>query len=355
MSVSPTHVSLKIAPESRFAAIDVLNAARTEFGEIFDPYRRVVYCSHHTTAGYLEPAVALRLANRKERVTPFVESYRSLFPENAGYQHDEMNLRTELSDEQRLIEPPNADAHLTFIGAGLQSCVTYDHHPDRPVYLFELDGVYEGRRRERTTTLVGYNADEVIRKETVTIPVTHHAMDSVNLADPRLGLLEQIKDRVAQEGIDHGRVDIALGDGENASAVTINEYETLLMRHDLREVLKDPMKFFFEQGRRALQDPRAVPAKSRGYAKYDVVHVMNLLMDAFGLSESAVERLVARLMGYPAQRMLRFKRSVSMAVTRDEGGQPKLIRGRYQSPILIQWRPSERRQRKLEVSFTRFH
>jgi len=36
-----------------------------------------------------------------------------------------MELRTELSDAQRKVEPRNADSHLTYIGAGLRNCVTY--------------------------------------------------------------------------------------------------------------------------------------------------------------------------------------------------------------------------------------
>jgi hypothetical protein len=38
----------------------------------------------------------------------------------------------------------------------------------------------------------------------------------------------------------------------------------------------------------------------------------------------------------------------------DAGGRPSLIRGRYQSPILVQWRSAERTTRRLEVTLHRF-
>ena len=155
-------------------------------------------------------------------------------------------------------------------------------------------------------------------------------------------------------GIGYGRVDVSLAADEHQSALTVHEFETLLMRHDLHEVLKDPLRFMLKQGRRILQDPRAVPAKSKGYARYDIVKVINLLMDAFGLSESAVERLLARLMGYQAERMLRFKRSISLPITTNHNGEPSLVRGRYQSPILIQWRPTQKKSRELRIRLLQF-
>ncbi len=59
------------------------------------------------------------------------------------------------------------------------------------------------------------------------------------------------------------------------------------MRHDLAEVLADPLKFAARTGKRMLRDPRAIASKSLGYARYDVVQVLNELMDALRVSESA--------------------------------------------------------------------
>ena len=63
--------------------------------------------------------------------------------------HDRLALRTELSDAQRQDEPQNGDSHLTFIGAGLQNCVTYVNRPGMPVYFIDLDGMYHNVRRNR--------------------------------------------------------------------------------------------------------------------------------------------------------------------------------------------------------------
>ncbi|MFZ5785918.1 MAG: hypothetical protein ACOY3Y_05710, partial [Acidobacteriota bacterium] len=119
----------------------------------------------------------------------------------------------------------------------------------------------------------------------------------------------------------------------------------------VREVLEDPLRFLARQGRRMLAEPRAIAAKSWGYAKYDAVQLLNEVIDALGLSESAVERLIARLMAVPAARALRLKRAVRLLVA---GAEPAVVRGTYQSPILIQWQPARRRARTLEISLTRF-
>lgn len=354
MGVSPLHLDLTLKPQTRFDAIDVVHMVGERFGNVLDGHRRVLYCSHHTTAGFFDAHTARRFRHQLDRLAPFVDSFRSLFPQHAGYRHDAMELRNELTEDQRKVEPPNADAHLAFIGAGLKNCVTYDHHPDKPVYLMDLDGEHQGRFRSRTTTLLAYDREVCVNTQNFTVPVSHHAIASVNIADPRLGLFQHIEDLVTRHGFPYGRIDIALAGGEQESAVTVNEFETLLMRHDLEEVLRDPLRFVMHQGRRALADPRTVPAKSRGYAKYDVVQIINLMMDALGLSESTVERLVARLLGYPAQRLLRFKRSISFPVAPGADGHPRIIRGRYQSPILIQWRAASGQQRELTLRLTRF-
>jgi len=354
MGASPLHLDLTLKPRTRFDAINVVQLVDDQFGKVLDAHQRVLYCSHHTTAGFFDAQTARRFRHRKDRMEPFVNSFRSLFPQHAGYRHDTMELRSELTEDQRKVEPPNADAHLAFIGAGLKNCVTYDHQPNDPVYFMELDGEYEGRFRNRTATLLAYDREACVTTQKFTVPVAHHTIASVNIADPRLGLFQQIEELIERHGFPYGRIDIALAGGEQESAVTVNEFETLLMRHDLEEVLRDPLRFVMRQGRRVLADPRTVPAKSRGYAKYDLVQIINLMMDALGLSESAVERLVARLMGYPAQRLLRFKRSISFPVAPDANGRPQIIRGRYQSPILIQWRAAPKHQRELTLRLTRF-
>ena len=352
-AAAPTALTVTLTPRSRCEAIDVAALVRERFGDALDGYRKAAYCSLHTTAGYLEQGLAARLEHRDDRLTPFIRAFSGLFPPDADYRHDRLDERRELSPEQRSCEPKNADSHLTFIAAGLRNCVTYLHRPGEPVYFVDLDGVNGETARTRQTTVLGYNREQVVAKATCEVAVSRHPIDSVNLADPRVGVLALAEELRRRHGVDRGRVDVALAAGERDAGVTVNEFETLLMRHDLTEVLRDPLRFLARQGRRMLADPRAIPAKSLGYAKYDVVHVLNELIDALRLSESAVERVLARLMAVPAARRLRLKRSVSLLVS-DLGGDARIVRGTYQSPILIQWGTAAARRRTLEITLSRF-
>jgi thiamine phosphate synthase YjbQ (UPF0047 family) len=346
--------TLELNPSSRFDVIDVRGVLEQLYNGAINRFRHILYFSHHTTAGFLDQRVARRLHDRREGLDGFIRSFQELFPRGAGYRHDAMELRTELNEEDRLQEPPNGDAHLTFMGSGLQSCVTYFNRPDLPVYMVDLDGVYRGTARQRHASVVAYDREMLVTEIKAKVPVSRHAIDSVNLRDHNIGLDQQIDELLRTHGVDNGRLDIVLGDRERAAGLTVNEYETLLMRYDLADVLRDPFRFVAHQGRRMLRDPRAVPTKSLGYARYDVVRVINRLMDAAGLSDSAFETLLSRLMALPAERRLRFKRSLSMPVTTDDRGRSRVVTGRYQTPILIQWAAACGQCRELSLRLTRF-
>jgi len=73
-------------------------------------------------------------------------------------------------------------------------------------------------------------------------------------------------------------------------------------------------------------------------------------MDALKVTESALERLLARVMAVPAHRFLRLKRSLSMLVSDGDG----IVRGTYQNPILVQWASAPRGSRALDLTLTRF-
>ena len=76
--------------------------------------------------------------------------------------------------------------------------------------------------------------------------------------------------------------------------LTVNEYETMLMRHDLVEVLKDPLKFAVQRGRHMIDDPFAIPTKTLNYAKYDFPRLLNSLMEALRWDHSVLERTMAK-------------------------------------------------------------
>jgi thiamine phosphate synthase YjbQ (UPF0047 family) len=353
MSTTPAEIRLRIAPEGRFDTVDVRARLDREAQGALEGRRKALYTSLHTTAGYLDRALAARLAHHEERLRSFLKAFRSVFPQHAPYRHDQMDLRLELDEAQKQVEPRNGDSHLTFIGAGLRNCVTYANEPKAPVYFIELDGVNESGRRERTTSVVAYDEERVIARERLLVPVSKHPIDSVNLSDPRLGLVEKVNELLASTGIEKGRVDIALEAEERDAGLTVNEYETLLMQHDLAEVLKDPLRYAKAKAQHVLEDPLAVPGKALSYARYDVVQVMNQLLEAFRVNESVVEKLVAKVMAVPARRFLRTRKVSFLASDHKGTGRASLVAGTYQSPILVQWQAAADRARAVEIAVVR--
>src|SRR5437867_213030 len=129
MATRPLQMQLTLAPRRRFEAIDVNTRVAEEAGDVLRRHHRALYCSLHTTAGYLDQSLSVRLRNNRDRLSEFFGTFHALFPQGSGYRHDRMELRAELSDAQREVEPRNADSHLTFIGSGLRNCVTYRTQP----------------------------------------------------------------------------------------------------------------------------------------------------------------------------------------------------------------------------------
>ena len=109
----PFKATLWIKPAFRTDFIDVRAKLAEEFGSEFARYPKALYISDHTTAGYLDQRLAQRLEYDQAKLQEFIRVFHEIFPPNAGYVHDELDLRTELSDEQRATEPENADSHLT--------------------------------------------------------------------------------------------------------------------------------------------------------------------------------------------------------------------------------------------------
>jgi thiamine phosphate synthase YjbQ (UPF0047 family) len=352
---APLEIGLELKPHARLDVIDVRARAADVHGDALEPFTHCLYVSGHTTAGYLPQSLATRLATRPEGLRPYLELFRTMFPEGAGYRHDQIDLRTELAPEQKATEPLNADSHLAFIGGGLHACVSYDLRRPGPVYFVDLDGTHEGRPRRRVTTLVGYNREEEVTRLALRVPVSEHPIDAVNLKDPRFGFYEQVAELIRRHGVTKGRVRIALGREEQSASLTVNEYETLLMQHDLADVLRNPLRFAAEKARHAWNDPRAVPAKAIGYAQYDLVRALNRLVDVFGLRASRLERLVARALEVPASRFLRMRRSVDLLVSDSHTpGNGAVVDGTYQAPILVQWRRAHEAVRHIEIVITRF-
>jgi len=353
MPPAPIELRLDLTPRTRFDVIDVRERASAH-ADVLGNYPQALYCSFHTTAGYLEQRLATRLTTTKIGIRPYIGVFQTLFPAGAGYLHDELQLRAELSDDERGVEPRNADAHLAFIAADLRTCVKYVNHAREPVYFVDLDGVTGKQARHRSTCITAFNVEEVVARERFSVPLSHHTVESVSLKDPQVGLYARLRELIDAHRVAKGRIHLALGSEEHQSALTINEYETLLMRHDLAEVLSNPLRFAAEKGRNLLAEPWNIPARTIDYAKYDLVRLFNETFDAFRLSESLIEAIMARVIRVPARRFLRMKRSVSLLVS-DYGhaGSGAIASGRYQCPILVQWHKASRACRWIDITLTR--
>ena len=127
----------------------------SRYGDALDVYPRALCCSFHTTAGYLDQGVASRLNQRRAGVMPYIDLFRTMFPEGAGYEHDKLDRRTELTEAQKPVEPMNADSHLAIMAGALRTCVTYNNRRDEPMCFVDLDGVHAGKPRRRSTTRAG--------------------------------------------------------------------------------------------------------------------------------------------------------------------------------------------------------
>jgi thiamine phosphate synthase YjbQ (UPF0047 family) len=353
--MSPVELIVEFRPRARVDVIDVRREVSDRYADALDTYPRALCYSFHTTAGFLDQSVAARLHQSPAGVMPYINFFRTMFPEGAGYEHDKMDRRTELSDAQRPVEPLNADSHLAFMAGALRTCVSYRNRCGEPMSFIDLDGVHAGRPRLRRTSVIGYSAEQPVAQTRVIVPVSGHSVESVNLKDPQLGVYEHCAELVARHGVTKGRIRLALAPGERHAGLTVNEYETLLMRHDLSEVLRDPLRFMAEKAGHMLGNPRAIPSRTLDYAKYDLVRVFNQLVDALGLRESFVESVLSRAIAMPAARFLRMKRSVSLLVSDCHApGKGAIVEGTYQSPILVQWHRGSQYSRALDVTLTRF-
>ena len=345
----PLDITLEIAPRARFDVVDLRSNFAEEHAAVA-PYRNCLYWSFHTTAGFLDRSLAARLS--AQHIPTYVDAVRTFFPEGAGYEHDRLERRGDLDSMQRAVEPRNADSHLAFIAGGLRTCVMHPNRPNEQVYFVDLDGMNGSRPRRRLARLIAFTRERLVKSTRIEVPVSEHPIDSVSLKDPRLGIYSQLAEFVREAGVPKGRLRVSLDPTERHSALTVNEYETLLMRYNLAEVLRNPLRFVAEKSRHALANPRAVPAKTLGYAKYDMVRVMNKGLDALGLRGSIIEKAMARTLAVPASRFFRMHRSVNLLLSADKDGQPSIVEGTYQSPILVQWQNAPRKSRVLNLSIT---
>ena len=255
MPSQPLDLTLELLPKARFDVVEFRSHFAAEH-RAFAAYPHCLYWSSHTTAGFLDRSLTARLS--PEHIPSYVEAFRALFPEGAGYEHDRLERRDDLDPEQRAVEPRNADSHLAFIAGGLRPCVTHPNRPGESVFFVDLDGVVEGRPRRRLTRLIGFQQrarrpDHAHRGARLGAP---DRLDQPEGSAPR-ALFEPLGIRRPAPASARAGCGSCSTPSERHSALTINEYETLLMKYDLAEVLRNPLRFFAEKSRHALANPRA--------------------------------------------------------------------------------------------------
>jgi hypothetical protein len=154
----PLDVTARASTKSSLRRRATLRSRFAAEHQALEAYPHCLYWSFHTTAGFLDRSLAARLSAR--HIPTYVDAFRTLFPEGAGYEHDRLDQRTDLNAEQRAIEPRNADSHLAYIASGLRTCVT---HPNRG----RRDRVLRGsRRRLRGTSAAAADSRDRIQPRT---------------------------------------------------------------------------------------------------------------------------------------------------------------------------------------------
>ena len=83
--MAPTELTLRLQPRARYDVIDVRREARRQHGGALDAYPRGLYCSYHTTAGFLEQSLCARLGYDRQFVDPFMQMFQRVFPEAAEH------------------------------------------------------------------------------------------------------------------------------------------------------------------------------------------------------------------------------------------------------------------------------
>ena len=355
MPVQPLEITLDITPRSRLDVIDVSRRIRDLYGDLLSDYSKLTCCSFHTTAGYPEQRLCERLHYSKKRIDQFICSFQKMFPPDAGYLHDCMNLRRDLEDSEKEREPANADSHLTFISAGLKNCVTYVNSSALPIYFVDLDGVHKWGPRNRQTTVLAYDKEQIVYRGRFLVPVAGEPpIGSLNLKDPRYRLMSHLRNLLNIYRIEKGLIRIALAQEERHSALTVNEYETLLMRSDLPEAMSNPLRYILRRTKKLLQNPTSIPGKTRSYAVYDLIHLYNELMKSRQVGRAVINRTLSRLSG-PMSRIFRLERHVDLLVsTSMENRHSGIVLGAHQSPILLQHERPDTDVRCLEITLRRF-
>ena len=336
MPAPPRVVPVSLHPQQRVQAMDVNASLQQSGADLLQTHAQVLYFAHHTTAGFVEPLPENPFPDQRA-VRDHVEPFRTLFPFGADYKHDEMDRRRELSPQQRECEPRNADAHLVYIGAGLTPCASYPAAPDRPVYLLDLDGVNQdtGRQRLRRVTALGFTTEQQVSSASISVP--SQRATSVGLRDPRFGLFDTLYAHLARHEVQYGRIRLQVSSTTGA-ALTVNEYEPLLMEQDLERALQSPRCFQRENA--TVYSNSHSNSHEHQSASGGNRHTSAPIKQPFASGRpprpATASGVDSNSRGDSNHALLDLRDYVDLMVVPDEQNQQgRIVQGRYQSPILL--------------------
>jgi len=362
---SPTVTTLGLSARSRLDMHNVSQILAEAENGCFTSYDKVAIASMHTTAGFLEQPFATKLGNSEEGIGHLVRSAHRLFPEGAPYWHDQMELRDELSEEQRKVEPLNADSHLAFICLGLCNSVQYNFDPKDPIYFIDLDGESRGTFRSRKLLAIGYNDTDCVHEEVLSIEMPDRDRCALDLSKN----FNDLQALASEHKIRQGLVTFELDSGESHAGITVNEFETLLVERDITDVLLNPLKYMLSNVSEFARKPLMLPRQAKKILMYELHLAIRDGLKLAGRSVSAVEYLAERLhmrlplleyvidrIANPIEARWMNLGSKARFLINAENGEPSgsIKVGTYQSPILIQWRRPDSDKRKLRARLLRF-
>ena len=362
---SPIATTLHLSARSRLDMQNISHILAKANHDSFSSFQKIAVSSLHTTAGFLEQPFASKLDNSPEKIGHLVRSVHRLFPEGAPYWHDRMELRSELTDEQRKYEPLNADSHLAFICLGLCNSVLYKFDPEDAIYFIDLDGESRGTFRSRKVLVIGYNDTECVHEEVLSVNVPEQDRCALDLSEN----LQDIQTLADQHKIRQGLVTFELESDEKHVGVTVNEFETLLVERDLTDVLLNPLKYMLKNVSEFARRPLMLPRKAKKMLTYELqlairdglklasrsVSVVEYIAERLHMRLPLLEYVVDRIATPLEARWMNLGSTARFLISAEnEMEQGRIKVGTYQSPILIQWRKPESDVRKMRVRLLRF-
>ena len=210
-----------------------------------------------------------------------------------------------------------------------------------------------GDAAQRTTTVLAYDDERVVLQTSVSVPVSKHPIDSVNLADPRLGLLDQVNELLARSGLERAR-STCVEPERTQRRPHRQRIRNAADAHDLIGRAQEPAALREDQGaqhpRRSARHPRQdaqlreIRRRARaeladGGARPRPVVVRAAVREGDGGAGAALHAVATG----------QLPRRSATAVT----ARARVLRGTYQSPILVQWQPAVGQARRLDISIVK--